>query len=273
MSANTPSKIGNSARSAGTGIPDCAISASQADGLQRNRLAAGVGPADDELAMLRCPVSTVSGTTATPLGFSVALQQRMARIAQDERIASSSSRFPSRYAVADAAAEQLHGYAVVILCEASLGELQLQLAENSDGGFERLRPVRRCAGHLQQNAVDLGLLFVDAGAPVRCSARWSPSGSMKTVWPLDDAPWATPCTRRRCSILTGITKRSPRMVMSSSCTAPPSESLAQVRLQRFAGWCAAGVRYRGECATVPARRGRRAFRRAGSCCGSSAAAE
>ena len=57
----------------------------------------------------------------------------------------------------------------------------------------------------------------------------------ETVCPLELTPCTTPCTRRFCSTFTGMTKRSPRMVTSSSCSVPPSDKTAQIRLQRFAG--------------------------------------
>ncbi len=85
MSANTESKMGNSARSAGTGIPDCAISASRPMVLSRHGLSAGVGTADDQLAMLTVEFDGERDHGNTP-GFQGPLQQRMARVAQDERI-------------------------------------------------------------------------------------------------------------------------------------------------------------------------------------------
>ena len=50
------------------------------------------------------------------------------------------------------------------------------------------------------------------------------SGSTNTVCPLELAPWTTPCTLRFCSALTGITNRSPRIVINSSWADPPSDS-------------------------------------------------
>ena len=69
-----------------------------------------------------------------------------------------------------------------------------------------------------------------AAARVRCSARWS-RGLDEDRLAARTAPWTTPCTRRFCSTFTGITKRSPRMVTSSSCTVPPSERRAQISAQ------------------------------------------
>ena len=50
------------------------------------------------------------------------------------------------------------------------------------------------------------------------------SGSTNTVWPLELALCTTPGTRRLCSVFTGMTKRSPRMVTTSSCNASPSDN-------------------------------------------------
>ncbi len=52
MSANTASKIGNSARSAGTGMPDCAISASRPTVFSVTVLPPVLGPLMTELAAL-----------------------------------------------------------------------------------------------------------------------------------------------------------------------------------------------------------------------------
>ena len=48
MSTSTRSKIGSTARCAATGMPDCAASAAKPRRFQRDRLAAGVRPADDQ---------------------------------------------------------------------------------------------------------------------------------------------------------------------------------------------------------------------------------
>ncbi len=57
----------------------------QTNGLQRHGLAAGVGTADDDLAMLAVELDGERNDGNAP-GFQRPLQQRMARVAQDERI-------------------------------------------------------------------------------------------------------------------------------------------------------------------------------------------
>ncbi len=52
MSARKASKTGVTASSAGTGTPACAMHGDQAGGLEGDGFAAGVGAADDELAVV-----------------------------------------------------------------------------------------------------------------------------------------------------------------------------------------------------------------------------
>ena len=85
MSANTESKIGSSARSAGHRNSRLRHQRQQPDGLERHGLSAGVGTADDELAMLGVKFDGKRNHGNVP-GFQGPLQQRMARVAQDERI-------------------------------------------------------------------------------------------------------------------------------------------------------------------------------------------
>ena len=77
--------MGSSARSAGIGMPDCAISASRPMVFSATVFPPVLGPL---MTSWRCWLSssTVIGTTATPRGFQRAFQQRMARVAQDQRI-------------------------------------------------------------------------------------------------------------------------------------------------------------------------------------------
>ena len=77
----------------------------------------------------------------------IALQQRMPGVAQNH---------PSRHLFA-----QLHGDAVVFFGEACLGKLQLQLAEHFDRRENCLRLLADAPRHLEQNAMNLRLLFVE----------------------------------------------------------------------------------------------------------------
>ena len=77
--------MGSSARSAGIGMPDCVISASSPTSLQRHRLAARIGAADDELAMFAVELDG-ERDNRNPATLQSAFQQRMTRVAQDESI-------------------------------------------------------------------------------------------------------------------------------------------------------------------------------------------
>src|SRR5271166_6599111 len=190
----------------------------QADGFQGNRLAASVGAADDELTMLIVQLDAQRNHHRA-LRLERSLQQRMPCVAQNQCVGS----FRLWLGVG-LSPDKLHRHAVVILGEARFGELQLQFAQHSYSRFECVGLLADLRGHLQQDAMDLALLLVVQ--PYQLVVLLDGlEGLDNTVWPLDDAPCATPCTRRRCSTLTGMTNRSPRMVMSSSCTAPPSASL------------------------------------------------
>ena len=83
MSARTASKTGSSARSAGTGRPDWAIKAEQADGFEGDGFAAGVGAGDDELAAGAFEFDG-DGDNGDTLGFQIALQQRVPGVMQQE---------------------------------------------------------------------------------------------------------------------------------------------------------------------------------------------
>ena len=85
MSANTESKMGSSARSAGTRNARLRHQRQQSDGLQRHGFSAGVGAADDELAVLGVELNSKRNDGNAPR-LQRPLQQRMPRVAQHERI-------------------------------------------------------------------------------------------------------------------------------------------------------------------------------------------
>ena len=168
--------------------------------------------------------------------------------------------------------QQLHRDAVVLLGEARLGELQLQLRQH-------LAPLAISASACSPSRAVMSSRMRWISACSSSSSRTRSlfcsmvsSGSMKTVWPLDEAPCATPCTRRRCSTFTGnheaLAANGDQLVLHGAAFGKPP----QIGRAATPGWRASASRCRGECAPVRARRGRRACRRAGSCCGSGAAA-
>ncbi len=79
MSAKTPSKIGNSARSAGTGIPDCAISTSNPMVFSATVLPPVFGPLMMSWRSLRFQLDG-QRNHRDALRLQVALQQRMPRV-------------------------------------------------------------------------------------------------------------------------------------------------------------------------------------------------
>ena len=147
MSAKTPSKIGNSARSAGSGIPDCAISTSNPMVFSATVLPPVLGPLMMSWRSLPSN-STVSGTTATPFGFRLRSSSGCRALTQHEMPWSAPS------------SRSFTGNAVVVLGKARLGELQLQFGQDADRGFQVVGMFADAAGHLHQNAMDLGQLFV-----------------------------------------------------------------------------------------------------------------
>ena len=55
---------------------------------------------------------------------------------------------------------KLHRYAVVVFGEAGFGELEFEFGQDVGGGQDRVGVFSDLARHLQQDAMDLGLLFI-----------------------------------------------------------------------------------------------------------------
>ena len=55
---------------------------------------------------------------------------------------------------------QRHRYAVVVFGEAGFGELEFEFGEDVGGGQNRIRVFADLARHFQQDAMDLGLFFI-----------------------------------------------------------------------------------------------------------------
>ena len=128
---------------------------------------------------------------------------------------------------------QAYGDAVVVLGEAGLGELQFEFGEDFDGGEDRVGIFADPARSFRAGCDGSRASSSSSRRTSSLFCSMVSSGSTKTVWPLELAPWTTPCTRRFCSTLTGMTKRSPRMVTSSSCSGAAFGESAEISAERF----------------------------------------
>src|SRR5579859_3160547 len=141
----------------------------KADGFQRYRFAAGVRTSDDELTSIVLKLDC-DGDDGAAFTFKVALEQRMARVVQEQAcgVPLSASGFRnwatfgrrrSEAAVPTCAEEGF--YAVVVFGEAGLGELQFEFREGFQRGlnFAGLRTDMLC--HFEQDAMDLRQLFFE----------------------------------------------------------------------------------------------------------------
>ncbi len=123
-----------------------------------------LGPLMIELPVIAIQLDTQRNYRHAP-GLEGALQQRMTGVAQHQRIANLAVlpvaagclRLCRRIPVKP---QQLHRHAVVVLGEARFGELQLELCQDLDRCRQRLGKLANLPGHLQQDAVYFGLLFV-----------------------------------------------------------------------------------------------------------------
>ena len=168
----------------GHGQPGLRHQGEQADGLQRDRFAAGVGAADQQRAAVCASSSSEIGTTC--------LRCRRSTSASSGWRASRSS---SRVAEARNGAIEIDG-------EARLGEEQFQLAQGVQRLADGFGVAAQAGGQLAQDAVDFR-----ASSSVRRTSSllrsMVSSGSTNSVWPLALAPWITPSILRRCPAIDG----------------------------------------------------------------------
>ena len=222
MSASTASKTGNSARSAGTGIPDCAINASSPSVFRATVFPPVLGPL---ITSCRCAPSSSSeiGTTlAPPAAFARSVRSSSGWRAL--RTIKVSARCCAGSGDARGVFQKAHRHAAVFLGEAGFGKLQFQLG---DAARRTAAMAWLCSPMRAVISRRMRWISACSSSSRRTSSLFCSmvsSGSTKTVCPLELAPCTTPCTRRLCSDLMGMTKRSPRMVISSSCSVPPSAS-------------------------------------------------
>ena len=126
----------------------------QGRGLEGDGFAAGVGTADDELAGVGGEFESERDDLAA--GCAEALfEQRMAGGFEAQKIGRDG-----------------WSHAVVIAGKAGAGLQAIDQRQNARAFDQSLSIAAHLAGERHEDAVNLGLLFFDAGAPVRCSARW-----------------------------------------------------------------------------------------------------
>src|ERR1044071_6845282 len=118
----------------------------QSNGFEAHGFAAGVGPADDELAMAAIHLKRERDYLAA-FCFQIAFEQRMARGAQ---LSEGFSWFRTG---------ELRVDAIVVDGEARLADLQLDFRHHICGGGDCFTVLAKALGHLLQNAPDFGLLF------------------------------------------------------------------------------------------------------------------
>ncbi len=173
--------------------------------------------------------STLMGTTDWPLGFRLRSRSGWRALWRSRRLASVGASLKTLDSLRRLSLRgrwlvptQAYFYAVVVFGEVGFGELQFQFCQGFDCGENFVGVARRCAASSPAGCGGSRLALLPAGGPVRCSARWSRAArrrrSVRWNWRRERRPG----TRRFCSTFTGMTKRSPRMVISSSCTVPPS---------------------------------------------------
>src|SRR5712692_240816 len=194
ISTSTRSNSGSSARSAATGMPDCAASAASPTVLSATVLPPVLGPLITS-TVSSPPSSSVIGTTARP-------SRRSLSSSTGWRAASS------------------------VICESALkaGSAQLNSrAKRARAKVESSSPIVAAANWIGPRSAcsrSVSSRRIRAISAASSSASWTSlllssmasSGSTNTVWPVALEPCTTPCTCRRSAERTGITKRSLRRV-------------------------------------------------------------
>ncbi len=119
----------------------------QAHGFERDGFAAGVGSADDELALGAIHLKGERDNRAATRA-QVALHDGMAGIDEDKRVCA-------------VVGEKFDAGALILLSEAGLGELQLEFAEDFDGGEDGLGLLAEAGRHFEEDAMDFALLVFE----------------------------------------------------------------------------------------------------------------
>ena len=183
----------------------------QPHGLQRHRLAAGVGAADQQGAALLVQLQAERHHRA-PLPPQHVLEQRMARVPQAagaRRSAGSRNRTPCRSAPWRRAAPAAPASSRVSPDRVARSRAAAPSAR-AGCGAPRASPLR-------------------SAAPARCSGRWFRAARRTACgrWRWRRGSRRRAC--RRCPAITGTTKRSLRMVTNSSCSTPSSRCARRKR--------------------------------------------
>jgi len=188
-------------------MPDCAINASSPTVLRVPSLSASVGASDHQLP--RSPSSatlTANGTGSAPLSLRFRSNNGCGHSREQ-----AGRRCGDTFAALSVTATHLY------LRKARLGKRNSNSPSTAAPPYgSASSPIRR--GHLQQECGESPPAPHPATSQFVCSARSSSSGSTKTVCPLELAPVYHTLHPALWFGLTGITNRSPRMVISSSCT-------------------------------------------------------
>src|SRR6185369_1364161 len=137
MSASTLSKMGSSARSAGNGIPACAIRASSPTVFN-----------DTVLPPVLAVHFQCERDHRTAFGAEVSLEQGMASVLKDHNIGS-------------VVLEDFQCGTIVLFCKASLGELQFEFRQNINGLNDHRRTLTEAGCHFREDAVDFCLFFFE----------------------------------------------------------------------------------------------------------------
>ena len=184
----------------------------QAGGLERDGFAAGVGAGDDELAgVVGEGEGEWDGGGGRRCGFA-ARRPRMRSSSRGWRAFGSGGSVVESPGAAKVGRVQSRSWAK--RARAKWDSTSARMAVPSEDGGRRARPRARVMATRMRWISDC------SSSSRRTSSLFCSMvsrGSTKTVWPEEDEPWMTPGTRRLNSALTGMTKRSPRTVMRSSC--------------------------------------------------------
>src|SRR5262249_16620279 len=109
----------------------------------------------------------------------------------------------------------------IIPSKTGFGELKLNFCKHVDRLLQRLSMFRDASRHFEKNAMNFRVLLLQQAHEfvvlLDGFERLDEDRLSAGTGTVNDS-----VTRRFCSTFTGITKRSPRIVTSSSCTAPPS---------------------------------------------------
>ena len=185
---------------AGTGNPACAIMASSAVVFSVTVLPPVLGP-----LMMSWRSSAVSSSVS---GHDVGRPSR-------------AGAFPAadgaRLQVCNRSASKGRRHAVVVARKARPRQQAVDQRQHARAFDQAVRVAAHLARERDKDAVNLRLLFFDAAAPARCSARWFRAAPRRPSAPTSWRRESRRVTRRFSSARTGITKRSPRMVIRSSC--------------------------------------------------------